>query len=221
MREMPIKIFAMPQFLSTLTYLMGKWSNWLTFAPYVLEGHIVPNLTVASLIGIRILCKVGRIVVFTDVACYVMYNGEVISTGHKEPSTDLWISPITPDAIKNQENLWGSPGATPSWAVTLATQFPVSVPKTPPAMEVATFMHSVQTRANAINFSHQAQCNPKISSLLKAKAMWKGFLKGNPNLSKELVMKYLNPSPTTAKGHMKWPKKASGAPNSRWKQRLT
>ena len=27
--------------------------------PHVLEGHIVPALNVASLIGIRILCKIG------------------------------------------------------------------------------------------------------------------------------------------------------------------
>jgi hypothetical protein len=39
------------------------------------------------------------------------------------------------------------------------------------------------------------------------KALKKGFLKGCPDLSKELVTKYLNPSPATAKGHMKRPKK--------------
>jgi hypothetical protein len=39
------------------------------------------------------------------------------------------------------------------------------------------------------------------------KALRKGFLKGCPNLSEELVTKYLNPSPATAKGHMKRPKK--------------
>ena len=33
------------------------------------------------------------------------------------------------------------------------------------------------------------------------------FLKGCPNLSKELVTKYLNPGPVTAKGHMKRPNK--------------
>jgi hypothetical protein len=76
---------------------------------YLLKGHIIPDLTVASLIGIRILCKVGCIVVFTDAACYVMYNGEVILTGCKDPSMDLWAVPITPDAIKSQENLWTSP----------------------------------------------------------------------------------------------------------------
>jgi len=44
-----------------------------------------------------------------------------------------------------------------------------------------------------------------ISSLMKA--LKKGFLKGCLDLSEELVIKYLNPSPATAKGHMKRPKK--------------
>jgi hypothetical protein len=48
-------------------------------------------------------------------------------------------------------------------------------------------------------------CNPKISSLLKA--LRKGFLKGCPNLSGELVTKYLKPGPAMAKGHMKRPRK--------------
>jgi hypothetical protein len=39
------------------------------------------------------------------------------------------------------------------------------------------------------------------------KALCKGFLQGCPNLNKELVAKYLNPSPATAKVHMKQPKK--------------
>jgi hypothetical protein len=39
------------------------------------------------------------------------------------------------------------------------------------------------------------------------KAIRQGFLKGCPNLSEELVRKYLNPSPAMAKGHMKCPKK--------------
>ena len=57
--------------------------------PHVLEGHIVPALNGASLIGIRILCKVGCRVVFTDTACYVKYNGKIILWGTKDPSTDL------------------------------------------------------------------------------------------------------------------------------------
>jgi hypothetical protein len=51
---------------------------------------------------------------------------------------------------------------------------------------------------------HQSLCNPKISKLLKA--VCKGFLKGCPNLSEKLILKYLNPSPVTAKEHMKRPR---------------
>jgi hypothetical protein len=63
------------------------------------------------------------------------------------------------------------------------------------------FTHSVQMQANAIKF--QLLCNPKISTLLKA--TWRGFLKGCTNINKKLILKYLNPSPATAKGHMKRP----------------
>jgi hypothetical protein len=66
------------------------------------------------------------------------------------------------------------------------------------------FTHSVRTRANAIKFAHQSLCSPKISTLLKA--VRRGFLKGCPNLSDQLILKYLNPSAATAKGHMKCPR---------------
>jgi hypothetical protein len=69
---------------------------------------------------------------------------------------------------------------------------------------MATFMHSVQTQANAVKFSHQSLCNPKISTLLKA--ICRGFLKGCPDLTETLVLKYLNPSLATAKGDMKCPR---------------
>jgi hypothetical protein len=179
--------------------------------PHVLEGHIVPKLTVASLVGIRILCKLGCTVLFTDKVCYVRYQGKVILTGYKDPSTDLWVLPITPDAI-NQEKLQTSRGhdlvssqsrAGPDMA--RALQFPAITTLPNKDVDVAMFTHSVRTCANAVKFSHQSLCNPKISSLMKA--LRKGYLKGCPNLSEELVTKYLNPSPATAKGHMKQPKK--------------
>ena len=50
--------------------------------PHVLEGHIVPELTVASLVGIRILCKLGCTVVFTDTACYVFYQEPLLLMGY-------------------------------------------------------------------------------------------------------------------------------------------
>jgi hypothetical protein len=78
---------------------------------------------------------------------------------------------------------------------------PDKVPDIHPGINIATFTHLLQMQANAVEFAHQALCNPKISTLLKATR--KGFLKGCPNLNKRLIVKYLNPSPATAKGHMK------------------
>ena len=59
--------------------------------------------------------------------------------------------------------------------------------------------------AHALEFAHQSMGNPRLSTLLKA--IRKGFVKGCSNLNKKLVTKYLNPSPATAKGHMKQPNK--------------
>ncbi len=157
----------------------------------ILTRHIVPGLSMASLTGIRVLCKAGCKVIFTDTKCEVKYQNKVILNGIKVPTTDLWMLPITPTAInetgsqqlekdrRNQSN--------------------------PPNVDCAAFAHSVRTQANAVKFSHQSLCNPTISSLMTA--LKKGFLKGCPDLSKELVTKYLNPSRATAKGHMKHPKK--------------
>ena len=62
--------------------------------PTVLTGHIVPSLTVALLIGIRVLCDAGCTVTFTKSHCDVIYKGKVIARGYKDPSTDLWTLPF-------------------------------------------------------------------------------------------------------------------------------
>ncbi len=57
--------------------------------PFMLTGHIVPTLAVASLIGIRSLCKAGCKVVFDDKKCEVIHADKVILRGFKDASTDL------------------------------------------------------------------------------------------------------------------------------------
>ncbi len=185
--------------------------------PTILEGHIVPDLSMALLVGICILCKAGCIVIFTKTASYVMYGGNVILTGYKDPSTDLWVFPITPDKILWQGQLRTSPGSDSVKQATELTQpqaGPCRVHALQPTLPIAntptwgvlaTSMHSVQTRANAVTFTHQPLCNPKISFLIES--LRKGFLQGCPNLNKELVAKYFNPNPATAKGYLKQPKK--------------
>jgi hypothetical protein len=123
--------------------------------------------------------------------CEVRFKNKIILNGIKDPTTDLWTLPITPTAINETGSYELGKDQCDQ--------------KNPHPVDWAAFAHSVRTRANAVKFSHQSLCNPTISSLMKA--LKRGFLKGCPNISEDLVTKYLNPSPATAKGHMKRPKK--------------
>jgi len=173
----------------------------------VLVGHVVPKLSIASLIGIRVLCDTGCEVVFTKTNCDIWYKGKVILSGTKEPSTDLWTLPIGPQNEQAKKTIVNNKCVpTALRKVGQAPQKSIKVPSDAHygATHAASFAHSVKTRANAVKFAHQALCNPKISTLLKA--VRRGFLDGCPNLSEKLINKYLNASPATAKGHMKRPR---------------
>ena len=76
--------------------------------PQLLTGHIVPSLKIASLIGIRPLCKAICKVVFDNKKCKVWYNGKVILAGAKDPATNLWTVPIP------QGGMGTTPTSTPT-----------------------------------------------------------------------------------------------------------
>ena len=65
----------------------------------VLTGYIVPGITMASLIGIQILCKAGCKVVFDNKKCEVFYENKIILKGYKDLTTDLWNLPIINEEI--------------------------------------------------------------------------------------------------------------------------
>jgi hypothetical protein len=161
--------------------------------PYVLTGHIVPHLIVASLMGIRPLCNAGCIVTFDRDKCDVIYNRNVLFRGYKDESTNLWT------LLNNGKSTTRTalPQSAPDDDCALHTMQPAIHP----GITLANFTRSVKTRVNGVKFAHQSLCNPNILTLLKA--VCKSFLKGCPNLSEKLILKYLNPSPATAKGHMK------------------
>ncbi len=163
--------------------------------PMVLMGHIVPHFAIASHIGIRLLCNAGCAVTFDKDKCNVIYNGNVVLRGFKDMATNLQMLLI--NRLDMQTAL---PRSAPQFDCALHD----TLAQLHPGVNLASFTHSVKTRANGISFAHQSLCNPKILTLLKA--VQKGFLKGCLNLSKKLILKYLNPSPATAKGHMKWPR---------------
>ena len=131
------------------------------------------------------------------------YNGTVILAGAKDQATNLWTLPIPRGKMETTQK---SATAEKMEMQTLPRTSPIKgpVPHSPPIPAIAMFTHSVNTRANAVKFAHQSLCNPKISSLLKATR--RGYLKGCPGISETLILKYLNPSPATAKGHMKRPR---------------
>jgi hypothetical protein len=166
--------------------------------PMVLMGHIVQSLAIASLMSICPLSKAGCTVVFKNKKCDVMINKKVILHGYKDPTTNLWMLPIT-------NKVCTTPGPTvlpqPSPCLSRAPHLPFKASDIHPEVTLATVMHSVGTGANVIKFNHQSLCNPKILTLLKT--VRKGFLKGCPNLSEMLLLRYLNPSLAMAKGHMK------------------
>ena len=197
----------------------------------MLVGHIVPELSIASLFGIRVLTAAGCTVKFDIEKCVVKYNGKNILTGMKDPTTDLWTLPIvgsvgktSPMDTHDEQDVFeplrdefmeranaACSATTSSLAVPLCTSTQVyttggtatyTLPN-PPPNEFGFFTHTVQTKANSIKFAHQLMCSPTISTILKA--IRRGFLDGCPNLSAKGVTRYLNPSPATAKGHMKRP----------------
>jgi hypothetical protein len=62
--------------------------------PVVLTGHIIPELSIASLFGIRVLTDVGCIVTFDIDKCVVTFNGNEVLHGYKDATTDLWTLPL-------------------------------------------------------------------------------------------------------------------------------
>jgi hypothetical protein len=126
----------------------------------LIPGHIIPDLKIASLIGICPLCKVGCTVIFDNDKWDVMYDGRVILRGYKDLATDLWTLPITKEGMRTTPSQNDLPRPCPG--ISRAPH-----PHTA-QQERALFLHSVQMHANNVKFACQSLCNPKISTLLIA-----------------------------------------------------
>ncbi len=231
----PLKIY-LPN--STMIWSTHVCDIIILRLPMILTGHIVPSLKIASLIGIRPLCKAGCKVLFDNKKCEVSYNKKVILTGSKDPSTDLWTMPIPRGGVGTTPTLDNADlvsahkmfscqeghAYAPANAMVLGSLFPSAMTGLPfvaaptlsrpsPCIDrtphptvhpaLAMFTHFVTTRASMVKIAHQSLYNPNFFTLLKATRH--GFFKGCPGISKTLILKYLNPSPATAKEHMKRP----------------
>ena len=136
----------------------------------VLVGHVVPKLSISLLIGIRVLCNAGCEVLFTKINCNVWYKGKVILSGTKDPSMDLWTLPIGPQNEQAKKTMIEQKFLPPALRpVSQSPKKSITIPLDAHdgSNQVASFTHSIKTRANSVKFAHQALCNPKISTLLK------------------------------------------------------
>ena len=168
--------------------------------PVTLVGHFIPDLSIASLFAIRVLTDVGCTVTFDVNKCVVYFKGYEILRGYKDPTTDLWTIPLGMTTHASAQHDRDMPLlACPKLAkARTCSDSPVA-----DAVHIATFAHTVRTKANSIKFAHQLFCSPRISTFLKA--IRRGFLTGCPNLTSTGVTRYLNHSPASSKGHMKRP----------------
>ena len=99
----------------------------------VLTGHIIPNLSIASLFGIRVLTEAGCNVTFTKGECVVRYDGNVILRGTKDPTTNLWTLPL------------GSPAHHTSHTCEQRAASAAAMIATSPQTQVAAFAHTFRT----------------------------------------------------------------------------
>ncbi len=162
--------------------------------PVTLTGHIIPELSLALLFGIRVLTEVGCEVHFDKLTCAIWYNKKMILQRGKDKATDSWMLPIVTQSMTTHQDpvmiLLSAPVIANAHAHFATTQ-------------VAFFTHTVQNKANSICFAHQLLCSPQLSTLLKA--IHCGYLKGCLNLTEHGVTKYLIPIPAMAKGHLHQP----------------
>jgi hypothetical protein len=163
--------------------------------PTTLVGHIIPELSIPSLFGIRVLTEVGCTVKFDNKKCVVKYNGKTILVGIKDPTTDLWTLPIVGPAGKtthlndeaeqdpfvNLREEFLETTSKASFANTSILAVLVcasaqacasrgkatkSLKKNPPLNQVGFFTHTIRTKAKSIKFAHQSLCSPRIFTLL-------------------------------------------------------
>jgi hypothetical protein len=122
--------------------------NHIPGPPMILVRHIVPSLSIVSLMGIRPLCKAGYTVTFNNEKYKVFYSRKVISTGLKDPSMDLWMLPIP------NGRMWTPPSAVtktvpilprPAPCIGCAPHPTKETPDVHPGINIMSFTHLVQT----------------------------------------------------------------------------
>jgi hypothetical protein len=111
----------------------------------------MPDMTTASLFGIRVLCKAGFQVLLNNDKFQVIYNGKIILTGYKDPASNLWTLPILP-----VDRAWTTLDAQ--------HQSPLGPCMSGAPCHTINISYHQTTKENNLKFMHQSLCNPSKSS---------------------------------------------------------
>eukprot|EP00804_Cyclotella_cryptica_P009770 CCRYP_013223-RA/>CCRYP_013223-RA protein AED:0.41 eAED:0.41 QI:0/0/0/1/0/0/4/0/726 len=151
----------------------------------VTEAHIVPGLAHSLLVATRKFCDAGCKISFDLDGCRIIYKGNVVLTGTRDPSSGLWRVPINPTS-------------------TLTTLNHLDLSNIKKDQQYAANLYTLPFKQQQLKYMHQSFFSPPPHTLIKA--INKGQLEGIPFMKADLVRKYLAPSPATSKGRMKRPR---------------
>ena len=152
-------------------------------------AHIVPGLAHTSLVSMSVLCDAGCRVEYDEERCNVHYQGKIVWSGGREPSTKLWVLPLSPESeVPEDKNVSASQHQAHH------------------TRHQASNAYTMTSKGALIKYLHQCLFSPPKRTLIKA-------IKNNqlttwPGLTARAVQKYLpEHAPGTDKGHMSRHKK--------------
>ncbi len=144
-------------------------------------AHIIPSLTLHSLLSVVTMCNTGCTVTFTKIGCSIVNLGRTIVRGHKCTCTGLSMVPLQQGHTNTSTSPATNSPATPAMAA--------NVKATLSATEYARYIN-------------QLLCSPPTSTLIQALVV-STELSTIPGLSPAFINNNLPRSTATNKGHMR------------------
>jgi hypothetical protein len=143
-----------------------------TFPKWALKGHLVPELQSHSLLSIGKFCDAGCIVELDKFELRIIYDDEIILTGHRDDSSKLWLINNPPPSQRIKA----------------------------PTIESANAALGSATPQDLVAFGHAALFSPALSTL--EQALNQDFIDGFPGLTATSLRKHPPRSIPMAMGHL-------------------
>ena len=148
------------------------------------EAHEAPTIT-NNLLSVSVLCDAGCEVYFHNHGCEITFNGETITQGWRDQTTNMCRISLIPDG---GNNIIPDDTTTDSESeVKMPTLFVNSI-------------YGCETTGQLIYFYHATMGYPVISTWCEA--IDAGYFLGWPSLSAKRVRKFIKVSEETEMGHM-------------------